>query len=157
MSALATRRLGTQRASGLRAMNPRQKENVARDLHRAKTVLLDEIAQNDAHLRAIAAEREAEFEERAQEALTESVLVRLSAKEKTAVAEIEHALDRLVAGEYGRCEECDEPIPRERLRILPSTRLCVDCKRAEEMETQSRARPEPQRVPLFATVNEPEE
>ncbi|WP_195909001.1 TraR/DksA C4-type zinc finger protein [Microlunatus sp. Gsoil 973] len=41
--------------------------------------------------------------------------------------EIIAALRRLDAGEYGVCEDCDAPIPWERLEVLPMSRLCTPC------------------------------
>lgn len=43
------------------------------------------------------------------------------------VAELDRALERLEAGEYGRCEGCGEQIPAERLEIRPAASLCVHC------------------------------
>jgi DnaK suppressor protein len=39
--------------------------------------------------------------------------------------EIEAAQERLREGTYGRCEECGEPIPFERLKAYPAARLCI--------------------------------
>ncbi len=33
---------------------------------------------------------------------------------------------------YGICENCGEPIPLERLIILPEAELCIGCQRKEE-------------------------
>ena len=52
----------------------------------------------------------------------------LSAQAMGAVDEIDKALAKIVAGTYGICEKCGEPIPRERLRALPYAALCVRCK-----------------------------
>jgi DnaK suppressor protein len=41
--------------------------------------------------------------------------------------EIGSALDRIEAGEYGRCEECEEPIAWQRLNAIPWARFCVKC------------------------------
>lgn len=42
-----------------------------------------------------------------------------------------HSLDRAIAlaskGTYGICEMCNEPIPPERLKIMPETTFCVRC------------------------------
>lgn len=46
--------------------------------------------------------------------------------------EVEDALVRMDAGTYGLCQRCGRPIGTERLEAVPYTRLCVDCKRAEE-------------------------
>lgn len=40
---------------------------------------------------------------------------------------VEAALDRLVEGSYGNCEECGRPIPIARLEVLPYTSVCVEC------------------------------
>lgn len=41
--------------------------------------------------------------------------------------ELQHALARMDAGTWGRCEKCDGAIGRDRLRALPETRSCLDC------------------------------
>jgi DnaK suppressor protein len=41
--------------------------------------------------------------------------------------EIERALARLDAGEYGSCEDCGGAIPVERLEAIPHTTTCVAC------------------------------
>jgi RNA polymerase-binding transcription factor DksA len=43
------------------------------------------------------------------------------------LADVAAAQERLVAGSYGRCERCGEPIADERLDALPATRWCVRC------------------------------
>ena len=45
---------------------------------------------------------------------------------------IEEALKRLEKGEYGRCQECGEPISEGRLRIRPYAVFCVKCKTKHE-------------------------
>lgn len=54
--------------------------------------------------------------------------------ERSLLGEIQQALQRLESGTYGICEECQQPIPRERLRELPYTRYCVTCARQQEAE-----------------------
>jgi DnaK suppressor protein len=43
------------------------------------------------------------------------------------LAELDHALDRLADGTFGRCESCGRAIPTERLTARPSTTRCVAC------------------------------
>jgi DnaK suppressor protein len=43
------------------------------------------------------------------------------------LAELDAALARYDAGDYGTCEACGRPIPPERLVIRPSARTCVPC------------------------------
>lgn len=52
----------------------------------------------------------------------------LSAQARAAVEDIDRALEKIDAGTYGICEQCGDPIPRERLRALPYASLCVKCK-----------------------------
>lgn len=44
-----------------------------------------------------------------------------------ALSEIHAALQRLEDGSYGICERCTEPIPWQRLEVLPMSRLCTPC------------------------------
>ncbi len=48
---------------------------------------------------------------------------------EAALRDIEVAVQRLGDGSYGFCERCAEPIPAERLEILPMTSLCTPCQR----------------------------
>lgn len=43
------------------------------------------------------------------------------------LTEIDEAFARVEAGTYGTCLGCSEPVPPERLEILPYTRYCVPC------------------------------
>ncbi len=41
------------------------------------------------------------------------------------LSEVLAARQRLREGVYGVCEDCDQPIPFERLKIVPEARFCV--------------------------------
>ncbi|MER6539279.1 TraR/DksA C4-type zinc finger protein [Streptomyces sp900105755] len=41
--------------------------------------------------------------------------------------DLDRALERLERGDYGRCEQCGEPIPTERLEVRPAATTCVRC------------------------------
>ncbi|GGT22244.1 hypothetical protein GCM10010286_54680 [Streptomyces toxytricini] len=51
----------------------------------------------------------------------------LLARTREHLQELDRALDRLAEGSYGRCEDCGNPIPPERLEIRPAAATCVDC------------------------------
>ncbi len=51
----------------------------------------------------------------------------LSEKERLELWEIELALNRIETHTYGRCERCEGPIGRQRLRALPETTRCAEC------------------------------
>jgi RNA polymerase-binding transcription factor DksA len=42
------------------------------------------------------------------------------------LADIDHALGRLEAGDYGTCEICGKKIPDARLKARPAARYCVE-------------------------------
>jgi len=54
--------------------------------------------------------------------------LRLSAQHREAAELIDRALAKIDARTYGLCEKCGQPIPRPRLKYLPSAPLCVACK-----------------------------
>jgi RNA polymerase-binding transcription factor DksA len=55
-----------------------------------------------------------------------SALRRLAAAEQTEL-DVRSALTRLDDGSYGFCVACTEPIPAERLELLPHAHSCVPC------------------------------
>jgi DnaK suppressor protein len=64
-----------------------------------------------------------------------SQLVEIESRE---LNQIEHALQRIAAGVYGRCEFCGGKISEARLNALPYTNSCIDCQRENERAGQNR-------------------
>ena len=65
-----------------------------------------------------------------------SQLVEIESRE---LGQIEHALQRIAAGVYGRCEFCGGKIAEARLNALPYTNSCIDCQRENERAGQTSA------------------
>src|SRR5213082_2125430 len=63
-----------------------------------------------------------------------SQLVEIESRE---LGQIEHALQRIAAGVYGRCEYCNGKIAEARLNALPYTNTCIDCQRENERHGQA--------------------
>lgn len=61
------------------------------------------------------------------------VEAQLTAAAVQVLSDIEAALSRMNAGEYGGCRLCGDVIGLERLRIVPHARYCARCHRAEEI------------------------
>lgn len=57
----------------------------------------------------------------------------LLANEEGRLDMIENALQRIEAGSYGQCEECEGVISKTRLNALPYTPVCIRC--AESRDT----------------------
>jgi phage/conjugal plasmid C-4 type zinc finger TraR family protein len=51
--------------------------------------------------------------------------------------QIEHAIQRAAEGQYGLCEDCDRPIPGQRLKAWPEATRCVECQRRHEQGSGS--------------------
>jgi DnaK suppressor protein len=49
-----------------------------------------------------------------------------------ALREIDNALEKLKEGTFGVCELCGKQIGLRRLKVMPSARLCIECKSKEE-------------------------
>ncbi|HEV8626128.1 MAG TPA: TraR/DksA C4-type zinc finger protein [Acidimicrobiia bacterium] len=92
-----------------------------------------------AEAEALASEREpgdTQFDEESGEGDTLNVErerdLALSASATQAVEEIDRALRRMDAGNYGICERCGKKIAVARLEALPFAALCIECKSREE-------------------------
>ena len=53
--------------------------------------------------------------------------------EEEELREIDAALERIAGGTFGLCESCGKRIPKERLKVIPYTTMCITCKKETEM------------------------
>jgi len=49
-----------------------------------------------------------------------------------AMEELRRAMEKADEGSYGVCDGCGGPIAPERLEVMPSAILCIECKRKRE-------------------------
>jgi len=66
--------------------------------------------------------------DRATEEVQTALQVHLSQSDSHLLRAIEDALARIKHGTFGMCETCNRPIAEARLKAVPWTRLCRDCK-----------------------------
>src|SRR5215472_13007498 len=57
----------------------------------------------------------------------ERLLLRRAAAARRKLADVEEALDRLAAGQFGSCEQCGSAIQAGLLALAPETRYCLAC------------------------------
>ncbi len=63
-----------------------------------------------------------------------SFAMQLRHRERATLNQINEALRRIEAGEFGECERCGESIAEARIKAFPFTTLCIDCKAELESE-----------------------
>jgi len=98
------------------------------DLQRRRAVILETARRADAELDALrAAERDPEFEEGAQTEHEAFTLSRLGETQRREIQQIDAAIARVDAGEYGVCRDCEQDIAPRRLAALPYALLCTEC------------------------------
>ena len=123
--------------------------------------LHDELARLQGSLRAVVSEsRMAESTSltdmsiHAAETLHTEIQVTLLDRRTQQVVQIQDALARLSAGQYGFCQDCDEFIGMPRLRALPFAARCRDCQgqaeRRARRDAQVTAREALREAPLEA-------
>jgi RNA polymerase-binding protein DksA len=66
------------------------------------------------------------------DAYDQEVSLGLMENENKLLADIDDALHRIDEGTFGRCEECNRPISRERLEAIPYARYCLKCAQARD-------------------------
>jgi DnaK suppressor protein len=50
---------------------------------------------------------------------------------------IEEALDRVRNGTFGVCKKCGKLIPKARLEAVPTAKMCIECKSAQERASEA--------------------
>jgi DnaK suppressor protein len=70
-----------------------------------------------------------------EEEITESLI----AGARAALRDVLRALRRMDAGSYGSCEQCGEPLPIERLEVLPQVAQCMSCQRDTQISNAASA------------------
>ena len=108
-------------------MNRQMIEEIAQDLSRRRSSLLQDVAESQDEMKAILEQKEIEFEESAQRDRITSLTSRLNERDRQKIREIDATLNRLNVGTYGKCEKCGQQIGIDRLRALPMTTLCINC------------------------------
>ncbi len=66
----------------------------------------------------------------------------LSDRDRSKLGSIDQALERIEEKTYGICENCEGEITAERLKVMPFTRLCVQCQSERETEARRNRRAE---------------
>ena len=83
-------------------------------------------------LKELRAQAAGDVVDAALDSAQDEISSQLAEVESRELANIERALVRIKAGNYGECEVCGNKIPVARLNALPYATSCIDCQRAAE-------------------------
>lgn len=64
--------------------------------------------------------------------INQNLIFKLRDRERQLLAKIDEALQRMDEGNFGTCEDCEEPIEMRRLEARPVSTLCIACKERQE-------------------------
>ncbi len=106
--------------------------DLERQMRARRRALFEQVAANEADLRALGANVEPDAADEAQEENLARLLAALDDAGQTEIAAIDRALARIVGGEYGRCVTCGQPIAPTRLAAVPAADACLPCTKARE-------------------------
>lgn len=82
-------------------------------------------------------------QELCSDALMRGMDIALLELEAETLRRIDEAIERLDAGTYGACSDCDEAISEARLTALPFASTCRDCQAARENTSHQTAKETP--------------
>lgn len=108
-------------------MDTKQLEVFKSSLENKKTELMNRVqALNDDKTRQRGA-LTANLEEQAQDIENDEVVDGLEELERTQLAQINAAIDRIENGSYGQCLSCGNEIAQTRLEAVPFSTNCIKC------------------------------
>ena len=107
-------------------------DGIRDNLLQRRRALLRQVSNVEDDLRHLDTNVNPELEEDSQEGTIARLLAQLDDRGTDEIRRIDRAIGRIEGGDYGVCEQCEEPIPVERLEALPTASLCVFCAEARE-------------------------
>lgn len=116
-------------------MDRKTLESLKKLLLKERERLAIEAAKANKELHILGEDKPIESEEKASVEVVLDVLAKLGDQGNKELKDIEDALSKIEAGVYGVCEDCGKSISEARLKVLPTARLCINCKeKIEKME-----------------------
>jgi len=112
-------------------MNPLQREYFRQKLLRWREELLREANMTLKHLTEENLQQP-DMADRASLETEHAIELRTRDRERKLISKIDEALQRIVEGQYGYCEETDEPISLRRLEARPIATLSLEAQERHE-------------------------
>jgi DnaK suppressor protein len=104
------------------------------NLVKRRDALRRALAGDLSSLRKLGSQSSGDMLDAALDQAQDEINSQLAEVESRELSQIEKALERMKAGQYGICEICAGKIKLERLKALPYATLCIECQRELERE-----------------------
>jgi RNA polymerase-binding transcription factor len=105
-----------------------------------RRAIVGRVARTDGLLGELDESTPSEVEEEAQELNQARIVAQLGQRGRAELDAIDVAIELMERGDYGFCEECEEPIDVARLEVLPTARRCTTCAEASERRARQMAK-----------------
>lgn len=120
-------------------MQKKELKHTEKLLKSRKDILLKEFEERVRKYRDDTSEKATDIAEIASSSSSEVLEIAVAEEDAKELKQIEDALARIKAGQYGVCEQCGQVIKKARLKAIPFATLCVACKEEEERESDVKA------------------
>jgi DnaK suppressor protein len=94
--------------------------------------LVGQVQEAEAYSRERDSEATQDPADMAANAYTKELLVSMSDNDRQLLNSIDESLERIQAGNYGKCVRCESVLPEKRLEALPWARHCMPCQDLQE-------------------------
>jgi DnaK suppressor protein len=94
--------------------------------------LVGQVQEAEAYSRERDSEATQDPADMAANAYTKELLVSMSDNDRQLLNLIDESLERIGAGNYGKCVRCESVLPEKRLDALPWARHCMPCQDLQE-------------------------
>ena len=109
----------------MKHLTKQQVEILKRRLLEVRREIVGDVEKSKRHTKETADDGTQDIADMAADTYSRQVLMDLGERERERLREVEAAFKRMEDGNYGVCEETDEPIPFSRLEVLPYARYTV--------------------------------
>lgn len=113
-------------------MNAKKLEHFRKKLLELRSEILNRASVRGADALRLSTDDLADETDHAAAVTQQNIQLNVQERDRTLLREIGHALSKFETGEYGVCEDTEEPIDEERLELQPWTRYSVEAAEARE-------------------------
>lgn len=108
------------------------RRNILQALVALRERCVEDVRKRIAECKATGAHRALQTDDDAEDVQETAVALAIAALRDADARAVDRAIEKVYAGTYGRCEDCESQIPRQRLAAQPFAAYCVPCQTVRE-------------------------